>query len=330
MLQDRRENTIIVISHQERIIDLADEIVMISGGKVARHGPKAEIMPHILADTGGMCNFLQPDRENCLAAKGGLSHGKRRHPAPAEIADLETTPGAYNIRKNGELASRNTTANIDIVSKTDKSGIDIYVKVGTKHQSVHIPVIITQTGLDELVYNDFHIGPDCDIVIVGLLRHPQRGQPGDQARRVHTFYIGENSKVQYVEKHYGEGEGTGERVMNPQTVVYLEKGASCRWRPPSCGGGLHQALHQSGGEGGRRGSDHRKTPHPRQADGGVGDGRDPGNEGASGRVISPVGGPGHLSADLLSPDDWGRHAASVMSNVTPSLWGRPRSSPSPP
>ena len=69
MLQDRRENTIIVISHQERIIDLADEIVMISGGKVARHGPKAEIMPHILADTGGMCNFLQPDRENCRQPK---------------------------------------------------------------------------------------------------------------------------------------------------------------------------------------------------------------------------------------------------------------------
>ena len=69
ILQDRRENTIIVISHQERIIDLADEIVMISGGKVARHGPKAEIMPHILADTGGMCNFLQPDRENCRQPK---------------------------------------------------------------------------------------------------------------------------------------------------------------------------------------------------------------------------------------------------------------------
>lgn len=69
MLQDRRENTIIVISHQERIIDLADEIVMISGGKVARHGPKAEIMPHILADTGGMCNFLQPDWENCRQPK---------------------------------------------------------------------------------------------------------------------------------------------------------------------------------------------------------------------------------------------------------------------
>ena len=144
-----------------------------------------------------------------------------------EIADLETTPqGAYNIRKNGELASRNTTANIDIVSKTDKSGIDIYVKAGTKHQPVHIPVIITQTGLDELVYNDFHIGPDCDIVIVAGCGIHNEGSQETKHDGVHTFYIGENSKVQYVDKHYGEGEGTGERVMNPQTVVYLEKGAS--------------------------------------------------------------------------------------------------------
>ena len=144
-----------------------------------------------------------------------------------EIAELEKTPqGAYNIRKNGELASRNTTANIDIVSKTDKSGIDIYVKAGTKHQSVHIPVIITQTGLDELVYNDFHIGPDCDIVIVAGCGIHNEGSQETKHDGVHTFYIGENSKVQYVEKHYGEGEGTGERVMNPQTVVYLEKGAS--------------------------------------------------------------------------------------------------------
>ena len=143
-----------------------------------------------------------------------------------EIADLETTPqGAYNIRKNGELASRNTTANIDIVSKTDKSGIDIYVKAGTKHQSVHIPVIITQTGLDELVYNDFHIGPDCDIVIVAGCGIHNEGSQETKHDGVHPFYIGENSKVQYVEKHYGEGEGTGERVMNPRTEVYLEKGA---------------------------------------------------------------------------------------------------------
>ena len=225
-----------------------------------------------------------------------------------EIADLETTPrGPTTSARTGELASRNTTANIDIVSKTDKSGIDIYVKAGTKHQSVHIPVIITQTGLDELVYNDFHIGPDCDIVIVAGCGIHNEGSQETKHDGVHTFYIGENSKVQYVEKHYGEGEGTGERVMNPQTVVYLEKGASLQMETTQPrGGGLHQALHQSGGEGGRRGSDHRKTPHPRQADGGVGDGRDPGRRGGQRPGDLPVGGAGHLSADLLSPDDWGR------------------------
>ena len=141
-----------------------------------------------------------------------------------EIADLETTPqGAYNIRKNGELASRNTTANIDIVSKTDKSGIDIYVKAGTKHQSVHIPVIITQTGLDELVYNDFHIGPDCDIVIVAGCGIHNEGSQETKHDGVHTFYVGKNSKVRYVERHYGEGDGRGENIMNPTTVVEMDE-----------------------------------------------------------------------------------------------------------
>ena len=144
-----------------------------------------------------------------------------------EIADLEGTPkGAYNIRKNGKLDSRASTANIEIVSKEDKSGIDIHIKDGTVRQSVHIPVIITETGLDELVYNDFFIGKDCDVVIVAGCGIHNDGSDKSQHDGVHTFYVGENSKVQYVEKHYGEGEGTGERIMNPQTVVYLEKGAS--------------------------------------------------------------------------------------------------------
>ena len=144
-----------------------------------------------------------------------------------EIADLEGTPkGAYNIRKNGKLDSRASTANIEIVSKEDKSGIDIHIKDGTVRQSVHIPVIITETGLDELVYNDFVIGKDCDVVIVAGCGIHNDGSDKSQHDGVHTFYVGENSKVQYVEKHYGEGEGTGERIMNPQTVVYLEKGAS--------------------------------------------------------------------------------------------------------
>ncbi|MCF0122494.1 MAG: SufD family Fe-S cluster assembly protein [Ruminiclostridium sp.] len=146
-----------------------------------------------------------------------------------EIADLEGTPkGAYNIRKNGKLESRGRTENIDIVTKDDpeKPGIDIYIKDGTRNQSVHIPVIITETGLDELVYNDFHIGADCDVVIVAGCGIHNSGTEKSEHDGVHTFYVGENSKVQYVEKHYGEGEGTGERVMNPQTVVYLEKNSS--------------------------------------------------------------------------------------------------------
>lgn len=144
-----------------------------------------------------------------------------------EIADLEGTPkGAYNIRKNGKLDSRGNTANIEIVTKEDKPGIDIHIKAGTKHQSVHIPVIITEAGLDELVYNDFFIGPGCDVVIVAGCGIHNDGDKSSQHDGVHTFYVGENSKVQYVEKHYGEGEGTGERIMNPQTIIYLEKGAS--------------------------------------------------------------------------------------------------------
>ena len=144
-----------------------------------------------------------------------------------EIADLEGTPkGAFNIRKNGQLVSRGINANIDIVTKDDKPGIDIFIKDGTKNQSVHIPVIITETGLDELVYNDFHIGADCDIVIVAGCGIHNAGDKKSEHSGIHSFHIGENSKVQYVEKHYGEGEGTGERVMNPRTEVYLEKNAS--------------------------------------------------------------------------------------------------------
>lgn len=143
-----------------------------------------------------------------------------------EIAELEGTPkGAYNIRKNGQMDSRASTANIEIVSKEDKPGIDIHIRPGTKNESVHIPVIITQSGWNELVYNDFYIGDHCDVVIVAGCGIHNAGDQESKHDGVHTFYVGENSKVQYVERHYGEGEGTGERIMNPQTIVYLEKGA---------------------------------------------------------------------------------------------------------
>ena len=146
-----------------------------------------------------------------------------------EIAELEKTPqGAYNIRRNGALDSRNSTANIEITTKTEpgKSGIDIRIKPGTRHESVHIPVIISQTGLSEMVYNDFFIGEDCDVEIVAGCGIHNSGCDESRHDGVHTFYVGKNSHVHYSEKHYGEGDGNGKNVMNPQTIVYLEEGAS--------------------------------------------------------------------------------------------------------
>ena len=143
-----------------------------------------------------------------------------------EIADLERTPqGAYNIRKNGQLESRSNSANITIESKTDKPGIDIHIAPGTRHESVHIPVIVTQTGLKDLVYNDFYIGEDCDVDIVAGCGIHNSGCETAEHDGIHTFYVGKNARVRYVEKHYGEGDGTGQRILNPQTVVYLEEGA---------------------------------------------------------------------------------------------------------
>ncbi len=144
------------------------------------------------------------------------------------IADLHEIPaGAYNIRKNGEGHSRRSTANIEIVSKTDKPGIDIIVAPGTKNESVHIPVIITETGVNDLVYNDFFIGDDADILIVAGCGIHNSGDEKSQHDGIHTFHIGKNAKVKYVEKHYGEGDGKGERILNPVTVVEQDENSVC-------------------------------------------------------------------------------------------------------
>lgn len=142
-----------------------------------------------------------------------------------KVADIEAVPaGAYNIRENGALKGRNVTENIDIVTKTGKPGIDIYIKPNTRNERVDIPVILTKSGLKDLVYNDFYIGEGADVLIVaGCGIH----NPGEKTARhdgVHTFHVGKNAKVRYVEKHYGEGEGTGERVLNPTTNIEIEKG----------------------------------------------------------------------------------------------------------
>lgn len=144
-----------------------------------------------------------------------------------EVADLHTIPeGAYNIRSNGSLAGRNTTANIDITSKTDGTGIDIHIKPGTKNESVHIPVVVSESGLKDVVYNDFFIGEGADVLIVAGCGIHNCGNQDSQHDGVHRFFVGKNAKVKYVEKHYGEGDGSGKRILNPLTEVAMEEGSS--------------------------------------------------------------------------------------------------------
>lgn len=145
----------------------------------------------------------------------------------AEVADLHEVPaGAYNIRANGSMAARNTTANIDIVSKEDGSGIDIKIQPGTKNESVHIPVVLSRSGLKELVYNDFYIGEGAEVVIVAGCGIHNSGSQDSEHDGVHRFYVGKNARVRYVEKHYGTGDGDGKRILNPGTEVYMEEGSS--------------------------------------------------------------------------------------------------------
>ncbi|MDE5589665.1 MAG: SufD family Fe-S cluster assembly protein [Acetatifactor sp.] len=139
-----------------------------------------------------------------------------------QVAGLHEMPsGAYNIRSDGKSVDRATTAHIDIVTKEDKQGIDIHIKPGTKKESVHIPVILSQSGLTEMVYNDFYVGDDCDVTIVAGCGIHNGGDADSRHDGIHSFYIGRNSHVKYVEKHYGSGDGKGGRIMNPETVVEL-------------------------------------------------------------------------------------------------------------
>ena len=142
-----------------------------------------------------------------------------------QVAGLHEVPeGAYNIRANGQKAGRNTTANIDIVTKTDKDGIDIIIKPGTKHESVHIPVVLSMSGLKDMVYNDFFIGEDSDVTIIAGCGIHNCGVQASEHSGIHTFHVGKNARVRYVEKHYAEGDGSGENIMNPTTVVELDEG----------------------------------------------------------------------------------------------------------
>ena len=144
-----------------------------------------------------------------------------------EVAELDSLPvGAFNIRNNGASEARNSTANIDIESREDGQGINIFIKDGTKNESCHIPVIISKSGHKETVFNEFFIGEDCDVTIVAGCGISNCGGHDSQHDGVHSFHVGKNSRVKYIEKHYGEGTGTGKRFMNPTTEVELLEGST--------------------------------------------------------------------------------------------------------
>ncbi len=145
-----------------------------------------------------------------------------------EIASIHGIPkGAYNIRKDGQLLVRNSSANIEISTKTDNPGIDIHIKPGTKGETVYIPVIMTAAGLTDVVYNTFYIGDDCDVTIIAGCGIHNESHEASEHDGIHSFYCGKNSRTRYIEKHYGEGSGTGERILNPVTNVYMEDGSFC-------------------------------------------------------------------------------------------------------
>ena len=139
-----------------------------------------------------------------------------------EVSGLHVVPeGAYNIRANGQSVERNSTEHIQITSKENGKGIDIRIADGTKNESVHIPVVLSQSGLTEVVYNDFFIGDNCDVVIVAGCGIDNCGNSNSEHDGIHRFFIGKNSKIKYVEKHYGSGDGMGKRILNPETVIEI-------------------------------------------------------------------------------------------------------------
>ena len=146
----------------------------------------------------------------------------------ATIANIHGMPkGAFNIRRDGELVERHNSAYIEIATKKDNPGIDIRVKPGTKGETVFIPVIVTQSGLKDVVYNTFYIGDDCDIEIIAGCGIHNSSHAASEHDGIHSFHIGKNCRIKYIEKHYGEGEGTGARILNPTTDVYMDEDSYC-------------------------------------------------------------------------------------------------------
>ena len=154
-----------------------------------------------------------------------------------QVAGLHDMPqGAFSLRVDGELFDASSTANIEIVKNTERTGIEIHVKPGTKNDSIYIPVLLAKAGVRETVYNDFYIGAGSDITIIAGCGIHNCGDGVNEHSGIHTFHIGENARVRYVEKHYGEGAGNGENVMNPTTVIEMEKDSYMEMESTQIGG----------------------------------------------------------------------------------------------
>ncbi len=143
-----------------------------------------------------------------------------------KVADLHEVPsGAYNIRKNGELVARRCVEGIEIITKADKPGVDIRISGSVKGESLHIPVIVTEGGLNDLVYNDFYIDAGAEVLIVAGCGLHNEASEASSHEGIHEFFVGEGAVVRYVEKHYGEGEEDVEKNLNPTTIIHLRKNA---------------------------------------------------------------------------------------------------------
>lgn len=154
-----------------------------------------------------------------------------------KVAGIHEIPqGAYSLRVNGQMFGKNSSEHIRVEKKNDKPGIDVYFEPGTRHESVHIPVLLASTGLKELVYNDFHVGENCDVTIVAGCGIHNGGSAESEHSGIHAFYVGKNAKVKYIEKHFAQGDGSGKRTMNPTTLVHLGEGAYMEMETAQLGG----------------------------------------------------------------------------------------------
>ena len=221
-LHEQNNGSIMIISHQERILNIADEIVVIANGQVANKGSRDEIYPQLL-EWGNRSPLRLLQRRKLQMNNYDLIMD-----LVGKVSDISDLPavGTYNIRADGCGAARQNSENIEIITKTDKPGIDIMVKPGTKGETVYIPAIITHGGVDDLVYNDFYIGEDADVTIVAGCGVHNCDCEDSHHNGIHRFFLAKNSKVLYLEKHYGEGDGTGKRIINPETEVFAEEGSS--------------------------------------------------------------------------------------------------------